>query len=101
MFFHGNSKLNDNPHHLYEIFDKESDTVFKYGISAEIIGKDGFCKRIRTQLTMMNLIAGWKRYNAQILVYDIPNRIEAYKIEDQYINAYKDKTGQKPVGNPK
>jgi URI fold toxin 2 len=99
MSFHGNSKLNDNPHHLYEIFDKEEDTVFKYGISTEPIGKDGLCKRMRLQLKMMNLVAGWKRFTVQILLFDIPDRIQAREIEDEHINAYRIKFGQKPKGN--
>lgn len=99
MSLHGNSKLNNNPHHLYEVFDKGKDIVFKYGISAEIIRKDGLCKRMRLQLRLMNLIAGWKRFTAQILIYNIPDRIQARTIEDQHIKAHKAKFGQKPKGN--
>ena len=55
MSFHGNSKENNNPHHLYEIRDKELDDIFKYGISAEPIGADGLSKRMRRQLTFLNL----------------------------------------------
>ena len=29
MSIHCNSKLNDNPHHLYEVFDKGEDIVFR------------------------------------------------------------------------
>jgi hypothetical protein len=99
MSFHGNSKLNDKPHHLYDIFDKEEDIIFKYGISAEPIGIDGLCKRMHLQLKLMNLVAGWKRFTAHILIYNIPNRIQARDIEDQHINTFKDKFGQKPKGN--
>lgn len=30
---HNKSNQNRKPHHLYEIIDKESEDVFKYGIS--------------------------------------------------------------------
>lgn len=46
---HGNSFLNDLPHHLYEIRDKEEGEVFKYGISADLIDEDGTSKRMRVQ----------------------------------------------------
>lgn len=55
---HGNSKQNTDIQHLYEIRDKETDDIFKYGISAGVFGADGLSKRIRNQLTLYNLIAG-------------------------------------------
>jgi URI fold toxin 2 len=48
---------------------------------------------------MMNLVAGWKRFTVQILLFDIPDRIQAREIEDDHINAYRIKFGQKPKGN--
>ena len=79
---HGNSKQNKNTQHLYEIRDKETDDIFKYGISAGAFGADGLSKRMRDQLTLYNLIAGWKRYHVHILIYDIPNRITALALEE-------------------
>ena len=46
MAEHGNSNRNKKPHHLYEIRDSEDDDVFKYGISHDPIGKDGYSNRI-------------------------------------------------------
>ncbi|MBP8239918.1 MAG: hypothetical protein KAX50_08155, partial [Saprospiraceae bacterium] len=43
---HGNSLDNLEPHHLYEIIDKNTDEVFKYGISFGVIGSDGHSKRM-------------------------------------------------------
>lgn len=100
MSFHGNSKENNNPHHLYEIRDKELDDIFKYGISAEPIGADGLSKRMRRQLTFLNLVAGWQRYVGHILIDNIPNRIKAWALEDEYIDAYKAIFGIRPRGNP-
>ena len=97
---HGNSKQNTDSQHLYEIRDKETDDIFKYGISAGVFGADGLSKRIRAQLALYNLIAGWKRYHAHILIYDIPNRIIALALEDDYIETYKEKFGRRPIGNP-
>ena len=100
MDFHGNSKLNDNPHHLYEIRDKELDTVFKYGISADPIGKDGLSKRMRRQLSFLNLVAGWKRYTGHILIENIPDRVQAWALEDEHIETYRVIHSIRPRGNP-
>ena len=97
---HGNSKDNKDSQHLYEIRDKETDALFKYGISAGPIGADGLSKRMRSQLTLYNLVAGWKRYHAHILVYDISDRMTALALEDAYIEAYKQQFGRRPIGNP-
>ena len=98
---HGNSRKNKKPHHLYEIIDKEVDDVFKYGISAEQIGKDGLSRRIRSQLTLMNTIAGIMRFFARIIIRDIPGRKEARSLEDAHIKAYQQKHGKPPRGNSK
>lgn len=45
MPFHGNSKKNEKPHHLYEIYDRGRDDLFKYGISDKPISKDGLSCR--------------------------------------------------------
>ncbi|MCB0551999.1 MAG: hypothetical protein KDD02_00495 [Phaeodactylibacter sp.] len=98
---HGNSKKNDRPHHLYEIRDKKDDDVFKYGISDNPIGKDGLSKRIRIQTSFLNLAVGWVRYFAKILVRNIPGRERAQRIEDEFIDSYREKHGRKPRGNIK
>ena len=100
MTFHGNSKQNNNPHHLYEIRDKELDAVFKYGISAEPIGADGLSKRMRGQISFLNLIAGWRRYSGHILIENIPDRVEAWRLEDEHIEAHKNLWSKRPLGNP-
>lgn len=100
MSVHGNSSLNTNPHHLYEIRDQELDDIFKYGISAEPFGADGLSKRMRVQISFLNLVAGWKRYKGQVLIKNIPNRIEAWELEDEHIEAYKKVFGIRPRGNP-
>ena len=100
MNFHGNSKLNNNPHHLYEIRDNEIDDIFKYGISAEPIAADGLSKRMRVQLSFLNLVAGYQRYTGHILIENIPDRVEAWRLEDEHIEDYKRIFGVRPKGNP-
>jgi hypothetical protein len=99
MKFHGNSKNNDKPHHLYVIINKKTDDVFKYGISSESIDVNQLSKRITSQLRLMNLVAGWKQYYAKILIQNIDGRIEALHLEEQFINDYKVFHGEKPIGN--
>lgn len=100
MTFHGNSKLNRNLHHLYEIRDKEFDDIFKYGISAEPIGADGLSKRMRVQISFLNLAVGWKRYKGHIIIENIPDRITAWDLENEHIEAYRRIFGIRPRGNP-
>ncbi|MCB0564871.1 MAG: hypothetical protein KDD01_10895 [Phaeodactylibacter sp.] len=96
---HGNSLKNNNPHHLYEIRDKEDGNVFKYGISHDPIDKDGLSKRIRIQFDILNLGADWIRYFARILIKNILGRKKAKKIEREYIDDYEKRYGRKPRGN--
>lgn len=98
---HGNSHKNDKLHHLYEIKDKQEENTFKYGISADPIEADGLSKRLRNQLKMMNLIAGWLRFFSIILIHNISGRKEAETIEKEHIKAYEVKYGKKPPGNLK
>ena len=96
---HGNSRKNTKPHHLYAIFDKEKDDLFKYGISHDPIDADGLSDRMRNQINFLNLAVDWQRYFGVILIRNIPNRLLAIEIEAQHINAHKAKFGQKPKGN--
>ena len=78
---HGNSNKNMKPHHLYQIDDSEEDDILKYGISDNEIGEDDLSKRIRVQLTQLNLGAGWIRYFGKIIMKNIMGKIKAKKIE--------------------
>jgi len=98
---HGNSLNNKSPHHLYEIIDTVEDDTFKYGISHDPIEKDRLSKRLRDQINLYNIVAGFIRFFARILIKNIPNRKEALKIEKDHIKAYKEKHGRKPRGNRK
>ena len=100
MSKHGNSKENDRLHHLYGIYEEKTDDLFKYGISGGPIGPDGTSKRMRSQVNFLNLAAGFVRFVARILLFNIPGRREAERIEQEYIDAYRDKHGENPRGNP-
>ena len=99
MSEHGNSHKNQNLHHLYGIFEKESDDVLKYGISDDPIGEDGLSNRVRAQVRFANLAAGFLKLFAKILMFNIPGRAKAEQIEREYIETYRQKHGQKPPGN--
>lgn len=98
---HRNSLDNDEPHHLYVINDKKTKDVFKYGISCDPIDEDGLSDRIRSQVNLYNIVAGWARFFAEILLRNIAGRRKARKLEDQYIKEYQEKHGRKPRGNRK
>jgi len=86
---------------LYEFFDQKENEVFKYGISADPIEADGLSRRIRRQLSIFNLAAGWLRYIARILVSNISGRKAAEKIENQHMEDFQTKHGHLPRGNRK
>ena len=97
---HGNTKINDNLHHLYEIFKRIDRVTFKYGISDDPIDEeDGLAARVREQLEEWNMAAEYHKFGAEILLKDIPGRAAALRIERQHIDAYFEKHGRNPVGN--
>ena len=98
---HGNSNKNNKPHHVYVVFDKQSDDLYKYGISHDPIEADGLSARLRDQLDLFNRIAGWSRFHAEILEQNIQGRVKARKIETTLIRAYRVKYGRRPLGNLK
>jgi hypothetical protein len=101
MKVHGNSKKNQEPHHLYEIWDKKEKDVYKYGISDDPIEKDGLSKRVRSQISLFNNIVNWARFIGRIILKNIPGRKKALELEDEYIEAYLKKHGKTPRGNRK
>ena len=98
---HKNSNEDKHIHHLYEIVDKVGDDTFKYGVSWEPIGEDGMSDRMRKQVNYLNRIDEWLRFFAKILIFDIPGKREARRIERAHIKAYEKKNGRKPRGNPR
>ncbi len=97
---HGNSKANSNLHHLYNIFKRSDMDTFKYGISDDPIEEeDGLSARARDQLEEMNLAAEYDKFGAEILLTEIPGRMEALRIERSYIDAYYEEHGRNPKGN--
>ncbi|MDZ4678951.1 MAG: hypothetical protein SH848_11020 [Saprospiraceae bacterium] len=86
-------------HHLYGIFEKDTDDVFKYGISDDPMGEDGLSNRVRAQVRFANLAAGFLKFFAKILMFNIPGRAKAEEIEREHIEVYRQKNGQKPSGN--
>ena len=99
MLFHGNSNKNNKPHHLYAIYDKEDDGLFKYGISHDPIDADGLSDRARNQITFLNLAVNWSRFYVKILIINIPGREKAKLIETQFIDTFREKQGHNPRGN--
>ena len=98
---HRNSHENQEEHHLYAIYDKEDDDVVKYGISCEPFGNDGLSDRVRKQLKIFNVLVGWTRFFAKIILRGIKGRKRAEEIENDHIEAYRKKHGRKPRGNLK
>ena len=96
---HGNDKRNANPHHLYDIYKSSNRDTFKYGISDDPIEDDGLSARARDQLDALNLAAEYRKFEAEILVENIPGRAKALELERSYIDAYYQQHGHNPPGN--
>ena len=96
---HGNSKKSDKPHHLYEIRDSKRNDVFKFGISGEPLNSDGSSPRAKAQVQLFNALVGWARFFARVLMTNIPGRRKARDLEDQFIDEYERKYGERPRGN--
>ena len=96
---HGNSNENDAEHHLYEIFDQERANTYKYGICGDPLNADGSSPRANIQVKEFNRAFGWLRFLARVLLAGIPGRREAKRIENEYLEAYREKWGEYPPGN--
>lgn len=96
MPIHGNSRENNQLHHLYQIDDIQDKEVFKYGITDDPIEKDGLSKRVRYQLNLYNRVAGIFRFTAKVLRINIRGRTKAKEMEEKYVKKYE----KKPRGNP-
>ena len=96
---HGNSNDSDSAHHLYEIHDKERSNTYKYGICGDPLNADGSSPRANLQVKEFNRAFGWLRFLAKVLLTGITGRREAKRIENEHIEAYRAKWGEKPPGN--
>lgn len=56
---------------------------------------------MREQVAYLNRAVGWIRYFAEILIQGIIGKAKARQIEDDHIDAYREKHGRKPRGNVK
>jgi hypothetical protein len=95
-----NSNDNNGEHHLYGIWDKKEDDLFKYGISDDPIEKDGLSDRVREQVYLLNLAVGWIRYVGWIILKGLRGRKAAKDAENEHINEYQKQHGKRPRGNP-
>lgn len=82
---HGKLLTNPNLQHLYEIYKIADSDTFKYGISDDPIGADGLSERARVQKNEANRAAEYDKFDAQILMQNIPGRAEAVRIECEHI----------------
>jgi hypothetical protein len=96
---HGNSNENEADHHLYEIRDKEYQDVYKYGICGEPLRPDGSSPRAARQVQELNRAVRWLRFFANVLLVNIPGRLTAKKLENDYIEKHKQEHGIIPPGN--
>lgn len=96
---HSNLLQHLNTHHLYIIYDFEQQQIFKFGISDKSVNALYTSSRLFGQITLFNKVAGWKRFSGRIIRFPIQGRLNARRLEDEYILKFKDKYGQFPRGN--
>jgi RHS repeat-associated protein len=85
---HGNSLSSIKPNHVYEIYEKATGKVRKYGVGGEL--KDGVSKRAQSQLRQGE--------NYRVVVKDIPRK-EAINIERKLVSSKTAVYGQRLEGN--
>ena len=99
---HGNSKLSTKQQHLYEISEKETGKVHKYGVSGDRITQDGRSYRAQRQVNVLNRANEAKgistRYTSRIIDY-AENRADILEKERTAVRAFKDLHGESPRGN--
>gem|GEM_PF-2273613 len=84
---HGNSKASTKPNHVYEIRNKLTGDVKKYGISGGRIRADGKSYRAEAQVRAMNRKAGADIYESRILARNL-TRPKALSMEQGRVNGY-------------
>ncbi len=99
MKLHANSHENDAEHHLYEIFDVERNSTFKFGICGKPLNADGSSPRANEQVALYNRVVGMNRFFAKVLVIGIAGRKQAEGIENEYVDAFREEHGDNPPGN--
>lgn len=97
---HRNRLSNEKMNHLYGIYDKLDDDVFKFGISSDPIEEDGLSKRVKDQVRILNLAVNWARFFGRILKINISGREKARALEEEQIEEYERINGKRPRGNP-
>ena len=99
MKLHANSHENDAEHHLYEIFDVERNSVYKFGICGKSLNTDGSSPRANEQIALYNRVVGMNRFFAKVLIVGISGRKRAEEIEKEYVDAFREVCGINPQGN--
>ena len=54
---------------------------------------------MREQVDFLNRAVGWLRYFGEVLIRGIIGKAKAREIEDEYVDAYREKHGRNPRGN--
>lgn len=99
MAKHGNSNESNAEHHLYEIRDRRSGGVYKYGICGKPLLKDETSPRANEQVNYLNRAMQWNCFYAEIVLKGIPGRAKAKQVENEYIALHEAELGHKPPGN--
>ncbi len=98
---HGNNKSSTNSQHGYEIKDKKTGDVHKYGISGEKLNKNGTSRRANTQVNKLNKAAGADRYSARVVKKNMAGRGKGLNWEKGKVKGYKkaNTQNQQPKAN--
>ncbi|QQS03600.1 MAG: hypothetical protein IPK50_15000 [Fibrobacterota bacterium] len=97
---HGNHRNNRKANHVYEIRNKKTGEIHKYGISSGKIRKDGKSYRAEKQVRALNKAAGNNAYESRIVKNGL-TRDRALKMEQGRVNGYAKAQQRMSVSNPK
>lgn len=84
---HANSTGRKKPNHVYEIRNKATGKVVKYGVSSGKIGRDGRSYLATKQVNAMNKGLATPRYDAKVIAKNLP-RVKALRMERGSVSGY-------------
>lgn len=97
---HGNDLDNPNDHVLYGVYDHEDRVLIKFGISEQKdVNNSKLPSRLLSQLITWNRVVGFIRFTGRVLIWMIPGRLKARRLEDDLVDKYTEKHGGQPRGN--
>src|SRR5690606_17126148 len=94
---HGNSASSTKPHHMYDIYDKNSGGVAKTGISGGPIQHCGKSQRKQNLVRNLNRAAGYVRYDSRLVAQSLPGSTRRDMLNAERVRAAQHRSNREPM----